>query len=217
MGIVALDQKRTKGKENGMRHFAKDSKCSSAECPTLVGASGARGMCQKHYLRWKKAGGLESVRKPTTKERFWAKVNKTATCWNWTGSTKANGYGTFGISPGKTQYAHRVSWEWANGPIPAQMMIDHTCFTHSCVNPAHLRLVTQKQNQENRAGQRSDNTSGYRGVRFQAGKWLAIVYHNGQPINAGRYLTPEEANEAVMAKRNELFTHNDLDRTKKAS
>src|SRR5436190_4143456 len=31
-------------------------------------------------------------------ERFWKKVVKTSTCWNWTGSTKGNGYGSVFIS-----------------------------------------------------------------------------------------------------------------------
>jgi hypothetical protein len=36
--------------------------------------------------------------------------------------------------------------------------------------------------------------------------------HNWKPIFLGYYNTPEEANEVVVAKRNELFTHNDADR-----
>lgn len=194
-----------------MKQFAKYKKCSSRDCERAVGDKGARGMCPTHYVSWKNAGGLLAARKITTEDRFWAKVNKTSKCWAWTGSMKQNGYGNFHFR-GRVEYAHRASWIIHNGDIPKGMLIDHTCFNHACVNPSHLRLVTQKQNQENRAGQRSDNTSGYRGVRFHRGKWVAEVWHNGKTVYLGRYWTKEAANAVATAKRNELFTHNDLDR-----
>ena len=32
------------------------------------------------------------------------------------------------------------------GPIPFGMVLDHVCRTPNCVNPAHLRVVTRRQN-----------------------------------------------------------------------
>ena len=147
----------------------------------------------------------------TVEERFWPKVSKGAGCWEWTGARKPNGYGNF-LFRGSTWMAHRVSWVLSRGEIPAGMLVDHLCFNHACVNPSHLRLVTQKQNQEHRRDNRADNTSGFRGVSWQANRWTAYASHNGRYIRAGRYTTREEANAAAIALRNELFTHNDTDR-----
>lgn len=89
--------------------------------------------------RWKNRGlPLE--------QRFWMKVNKTSTCWLWTAATQQKGYGIFGVGTGRTTPAHRYSYELHVGPIPEGMQIDHLCRVRSCVNPAHLEVVTPLQN-----------------------------------------------------------------------
>lgn len=148
-------------------------------------------------------------------ERFWAKVDKSGDCWLWTGACNSSrGYGTLTIAR-KAYYAHRVVYEWVVGPIPAGMQVDHrpTC-PRNCVNPQHLRLVTNKQNQENVSGPRRNSKSGVRGVYWisKMGKYRAQVRHNDHLFHVGYFPTIEEAEAAVIAKRNELFTHNDLDR-----
>lgn len=150
--------------------------------------------------------------KLATIERFWSNVEKSRGCWTWKLSL-SNGYGKFKMGA-KTQYAHRVSFSIENGPIPEGMQIDHICHKRSCVKPAHLRLVTIGQNQENRAGASRANASGIRGVRWVESRnaWRARVGHNGKSIHVGYFDTANEAEAAVIAKRNELFTHNDLDR-----
>ena len=45
-----------------------------------------------------------------------------------------------------TGYAHRVSYELANGPIPAGLQIDHLCKLTLCVRPSHLEAVTPSVN-----------------------------------------------------------------------
>ncbi len=149
-------------------------------------------------------------------ERFWEKVQKTGTCWLWTGSTFQKGYGNFhpGVHhPGESHFAHVWSWEAMYGKKPEGMQLDHTCLVKRCVNPLHLRLVTNKQNCEHREG-RMGGTSAHRGVSLhkKTGKWQARVGHNGQEYYRGLYPTEEEAAAAARAGRNELFTHNDLDR-----
>jgi hypothetical protein len=81
----------------------------------------------------------------TTEERFFEKVNKTDTCWLWTGSNNGVGYGEIRIN-NKKVYAHRWSYEHFKGKIPEGMHIDHLCRTPSCVNPDHLEIVTPKEN-----------------------------------------------------------------------
>lgn len=145
-------------------------------------------------------------------ERFWSKVVKTDACWEWVGST-VNGYGSI-HDDGRTAIAHRLSYEWAHGAIPEGMLVDHTCHNRRCVNPDHLRLATPKQNEENRTGAASNSQTGIRGVWFDphTGKYGAQVGHEGRKYWCGRHATIEEAEAAAIAKRNELFTHNDSDR-----
>lgn len=68
-------------------------------------------------------------------------------CWLWTGRP-ANGHQEYGALyfAGKNHYAHRVGWELYRGPIGAGMVLDHICRVPACVNPDHLRVVTQRQN-----------------------------------------------------------------------
>ena len=57
--------------------------------------------------------------------RFWDKVNKTESCWEWT-ANNVNGYGRI-RHQGKMVLAHRLSWQMANGPIPTGMLVFHKC------------------------------------------------------------------------------------------
>lgn len=78
------------------------------------------------------------------------------------------------------------------------------------MNPEHVRLATHKQNAENRTYQHGK--SGVRGVWQRDGKWRARVRHNGNSYSLGTFDDLAAAERAVVAKRNELFTHNDEDR-----
>lgn len=90
------------------------------------------------------------------KERFFAKVDKTDTCWNWTGAKSAwrperpiasatEGYGVININ-GRTFYAHRASWLMHKGPLIPGLVIDHLCDNTLCVNPEHMQQVTNNEN-----------------------------------------------------------------------
>jgi len=143
--------------------------------------------------------------------RFWARVNKTETCWEWTGSLITGGYGriTYG---GKQSVAHRVSYEMSGEVIPAGMDIDHICHNRACVRPEHLRLATRKQNSENVTGAYKNSQTGIRGVTKRGNSWRAQVRHNGKLITVGTFTNSADAEAAVIALRAELFTHSDMDR-----
>ena len=192
--------------------MAKSSKpCAITECAKLARN---RGWCSMHYERWRKTGTTDSQR-PTTEERFWSKVERTADpdeCWIWVGTMHyITGYGLFYVHAlGRNDGAHRVSYEWATGEKLGDRFIDHICFTRDCVNPKHLRAVTQKQNNEHRQGAQANSLSGVRGVsQTSSGKWQASAYTNGQNYIAGYFDTIEEADAAAQRLRSELFTHAD--------
>lgn len=171
----------------------------------------SRRLCRGHYSKFSRAGQLPSF--PTDAERFWPKVDKSGPCWLWTAAINPKGYGTF-RADGRSWRAHRYSYVLHYGEIPDAMLIDHRCHVRSCVNPAHLRVVTNKQNEENRVGANRTSVSGVRGVHWdnRAQKWLARASHLGKTYDAGHFEAIEEAEAAVIALRLELFTHNDLDR-----
>jgi len=144
-------------------------------------------------------------------ERFWPNVQKTDGCWEWIAGKSKSGYGSLNVA-GKRRRAHTVSYEMVNGPVPDGLYLDHICRNRGCVRPDHLRPVTHKQNMEHR--DKAASKSLPLGVsRYQkTGKYRARVMHYGVVYFLGQYDTPEEAGAVAAAKRNELFTHNDLDR-----
>lgn len=81
----------------------------------------------------------------TPQERFWAKVEKTDTCWLWQGNLNRQNYGQFWLH-GKLEKAHRASWEFEHGKTPSGLQVCHHCDVPSCVNPAHLFLGTNQDN-----------------------------------------------------------------------
>lgn len=74
-------------------------------------------------------------------------------CWIWQLAIHDNGYGAANVpahmrEPGQYQQttAHRLAYIEANGPIPADLVVDHLCRQRDCVNPDHLEVVTQQVN-----------------------------------------------------------------------
>lgn len=93
---------------------------------------------------------VEKSRQANTKVeqvRFWAKVQKTDTCWNWTGSLHPHtGYGYFRRQDGTRNMAHRAAYDMLVGEIPGKLKVLHRCDNPRCVRPGHLFLGTQRQN-----------------------------------------------------------------------
>lgn len=118
------------------------------------------GMCSAHrsrVLRWGHAGKDIPIRRytpcpdpsapraapkgSTEEERFWARVEKTKTCWLWVGGTiRCNGVGQANFR-GFNHSVMRISWLLAHGEIPKGGRVRPTCGERNCVRPDHLELL----------------------------------------------------------------------------
>lgn len=177
----------------------------------------ARGFCGTHYQQWRSGGELYPINEKQRPkglpakdlERwFWSQFEENDDgCLVWTRYLNPRGYGQVSWS-GRAVLTHRIAWELKNGVIPDGMQLDHACWNHACGNVDHLRVVTNKENNENRSP-KIRNRTGFRGITFHVneGKWSARVTHNYITHYVGFFDGLEDAVVAVMDKRAKLFTH----------
>lgn len=81
----------------------------------------------------------------TLPQMLWARVQIGDGCWNWIGHVRPNGYGTLNFK-GRVHYAHRAFYQLLVSEITSDLVVDHICENRRCVNPNHLRPVTQNEN-----------------------------------------------------------------------
>jgi hypothetical protein len=114
------------------------------------GRTARGGWCAGHRKRWERYGDVraDTPLRPRNdiEATFWTKVDRRADgCWQWTASVTSKGYGMVSVS-GTSRRAHRVAYELLIRRIPEGLQIDHLCRNTSCVNPAHMELVTAAEN-----------------------------------------------------------------------
>lgn len=106
-------------------------------------------------------------------ERFWPKVAKTDDgCWEWQSSCTKMGYGQFQVRKLSKLpfYAHRVSFMIHKGEIPEGKQVCHTCDNPKCVNPEHLFLGSQTDNNRDRQNKGRTASGDKNGARTQRHK-----------------------------------------------
>lgn len=104
-------------------------------------------------------------------QKLWARVVKSDGCWEWTGPRTPFGHGHLNHR-NKRVYAHRLSWELHNGPIPDGMSVCHRCDNPPCVNPAHLWLGSHGDNLRDMA------TKGRQGLHLAPAKAVRGEAHH---------------------------------------
>lgn len=81
---------------------------------------------------------------------FWARVHRPKSgCWEWQGGKKSKIKGRdYGVvwMRGKKRNAHKIAWEYSNGPVPDGLFVLHSCDNPPCCNPEHLFLGTHLDN-----------------------------------------------------------------------
>ena len=88
-----------------------------------------------------------SERDAIVAEKFWSRVNigDPASCWEWQGPRDHKGYGRTSIG-WKNRLSTHIALELSGHVRPGSLYALHTCDNPPCVNPAHLRWGTAKQN-----------------------------------------------------------------------
>jgi hypothetical protein len=131
------------------------------------------------------------------------------------GTLDKNGYVVLQILR-KKYFAHHMAWAIHYGEFANY--VEHKNRDRRDNRIENLRLSTHQQNTFNR-GIYANNTSGFKGVRYDNRKWhkkrwYAIIYVSGRPISLGYYDTAEEAahayNQAALKYFGEFACLNDL-------
>lgn len=112
-----------------------DRRATSTDVPPAPGA--ARALTRHD-------GGTGPT-SPSLPAGFWARIDATGDCWEWTGKQTAKGYGQY-TTRTKTWRAHRAAYQALVGPIPETLTLDHLCRNRLCVNPDHLEPIDNRTN-----------------------------------------------------------------------
>lgn len=121
-------------------------------------------------------------------------------CWLWTAGTFRDGYGSVKWT-GRAAVAHRVVFHLLADPslpvFPGRtgdaLVLDHRCRVKRCVNPAHLRVTTNRANTvAGRSGVLGEHSSRFVGVYWHRdrGRWQAALRVGGRRRCVGYFASP---------------------------
>ena len=109
-----------------------------------------------------------------------------------------NGNGHRFIRIDKTNFmAHRLAWFYVNETWPDDEL-DHIDLVKDNNVISNLREATHIENCRNRKASPLTNTSGYKGVSLNHGRWHAQIKHKGKCYHLGYFDDPEVAHQAYI-------------------
>jgi len=111
-------------------------------------------------------------------------------------------YGHIQVSIGGKRYAaHRLAFLFMGEELPD--IVDHINGIRDDNRWCNLRSACKHTNAYNE-GKKRNNTSGYKGVTYEGGKWRARTSFAGKRVNVGFFSNKEDAHKALCEKREEL-------------
>lgn len=109
---------------------------------------------------------------------------------------------------GENKFMHRLLL-----PVSEGLVVDHINRNTLDNRKSNLRAATTSQNLFNKKLYKS-NTSGYKGVYLDNGKWKAVVRVNGRKVSGGTFSSKEEAarkyNEMAIKHHGAFASLNDI-------
>lgn len=135
--------------------------------------------CRAENLKWiarPERGHMRLSDQRFLDRRFWPRVEKTESCWLWTGARTVAGYGTIGRNK-SMHMATRMLWGILNGPIPAGLFLCHHCDNPPCIRPDHLFLGTHADNMADMVRKGRSANGALRRKRDEAARALAGDKH----------------------------------------
>lgn len=73
------------------------------------------------------------------------KIDGKHSCWIFRRKPNWHGYGQVSNRTGGTQVAHRAFYEYLKGKLKRNVFLHHICENKMCVNPFHLKPLTQRE------------------------------------------------------------------------
>lgn len=111
-------------------------------------------------------------------------------------SNHSDGYCTIKFKNRTVRY-HQVIWVLINGDITSDCILDHIDGDRLNNNIDNLRLVSNRQNSQNRCIHRKGKLPGCN-LHEPTGKWRAEIWVGGKNRHIGLYSTEQEAHEAYL-------------------
>jgi hypothetical protein len=132
-------------KKTGSFHPCEICKTPVYSQPSRRSENRGRFCSRSCHYEWMRRKQLVSA-----KDRFWAKVKKTQTCWLWIGAKTSAGYGMFnpaGRDQAELIYAHRFAMKLTGIDIDGREG-HHVCPNKNCIriHPKHVVDVPSQHN-----------------------------------------------------------------------
>ncbi|QDI81663.1 HNH endonuclease [Methylorubrum populi] len=179
------------------RHSAMEQEMSSGPAPR-------RAIKQAATLN-----ALFDERRGSIERRFQAFYREAENgCWIWTGGFDRGRYGQFYISQFKIA-AHRVTYALKHGPIAEGFIVCHRCDDPTCVNPEHLFLGTDLDNNADRSAKRRTHqpfgaVESYRKLSAEQAKIILTDKRSARALAQEFGVSP---NTVAKVRRGETWKH----------